>query len=55
MYESAIKNQLISVLNNNFSPYLAAYRKSYRAKHVLIVLLENGEKIWSIITQWVEC
>ena len=29
-YESIIKNQLISVLNNIISPYLADYRESYQ-------------------------
>ena len=41
IYESVIKNQLISVLNNIFSPYLAAYRESYSTQHVLIRLLEE--------------
>ena len=39
IYESVIKNQLISVLNNTFSPHLAAYRASYM--HVLIRLLDE--------------
>ena len=33
IYESVIKYQLISVLNNVFSPYLAAYRESYIPQH----------------------
>ena len=41
IYESAIKNQLNSVLNNIFSPYLAGYRGSYSTQHVLIKLLEE--------------
>ena len=41
IYESVIKNQLNSVLNNIFSPYLAAYRESYSTQHVLIRLLEE--------------
>ena len=41
IYESVIKNQLISVLNNIFSPYLVAYRESYSTQHVLIRLLEE--------------
>ena len=41
IYESVIKNQLISVLNNFFSPYLVAYRDSYSTQHVLIRLLEE--------------
>ena len=41
IYESVIKNQLISVLNNIFSPYLAAYRESYSTQQVLIRLLEE--------------
>ena len=37
-YESVIKkNQLISVLNNIFSPYLAAYRESYSTQHILLL------------------
>ena len=36
-----MKNQLNSVLNNIFSPYLAAYRESYNTQHVLIRLLEE--------------
>ena len=41
IYESVIKNQLISVLNNIFSPFLSAYRESYSTQHVLIRLLEK--------------
>ena len=41
IYESVIKNQLISVLNNIFSPFLAAYQESYSTQHVLIGLLEE--------------
>ena len=41
IYEFVIKNELISVLSNIFSPYFAAYRESYSAQHVLIRLLEE--------------
>ena len=41
IYESVIKNQLFSVLNNFFSPYIVAYRESYNTKHVLNRLLEE--------------
>ena len=41
IYESVIKIQLDSVLNNIFSPYLAAYRESCSTQHVLIRLLEE--------------
>ena len=41
IYESVIKIQLSSVLNNIFSPYLAAYRESYSTQHILIRLLEE--------------
>ena len=41
VYESVMKNQLNSVLNNIFSPYLAAYRESYSTQHGLIRLLEE--------------
>ena len=48
-----MKNQLNTVLNNIFSPYLVAYRESYNTQHVLIRLLEEWrEKILTIITQW---
>ena len=36
-----MKSQLILVLNNIFSPALAAYRESYSTQHVLIGLLEE--------------
>ena len=39
LYESVVKNQLNSVLNNIFSPYLAACRESYSILYVLIRLL----------------
>ena len=39
IYESVVKNQLNSVLNNIFSPYLAACRESYSILYVLIRLL----------------
>ena len=35
IYEPIIKNQLILILNNTFSPYIAAYRESYTTQHVL--------------------
>ena len=41
IYEYVIKNQLISVLNNIFSPYLGAYRESYNTQHVFVRLLEE--------------
>ena len=41
IYGSVIKNQLNSVLNNIFSPYLAVYRESHSTQHVLIRLLEE--------------
>ena len=41
IFEYVIKNQLISVLNNIFSPYLAAYRESCSTQHVLIRLREE--------------
>ena len=44
MYESVIKNQLNSILNNIFSPYLAAYRESCSTQHVLIRLLEEWKE-----------
>ena len=44
IYESVIKNQLISVLNNIFSPYLATYREYYSTQQVLIRLLEAWKK-----------
>ena len=40
-YESVVKDQLISVLNNIFSADLAAFRESYSTQHVLIRLLEE--------------
>ena len=39
IYEFVVKNQFNSVLNNIFSPYLAAYRESYSILYVLIRLL----------------
>ena len=50
IYESVKKNQLTSILNNLFLPYFASYRESYNTKHVLIRLLEDGEKILIKIT-----
>ena len=41
IHKSVIKNQLISVLNNIFSPHLAAYQESYSTQYVLIRLLEE--------------
>ena len=35
IYEPIIKNQLTLILNNTFSPYIAAYRESYTTQHVL--------------------
>ena len=44
IYESVIKNQLILVLNNIFSPYLVAYQESYRTQHALTRLLREWRK-----------
>ena len=43
-YESVIKSQLTSVLNNIFSPYIAAYRESYNTQHLVIILLKEKRK-----------
>ena len=55
IYEFVIKNKLISDLYNIFSHFLAAYQESYSIQHVFIRLWKNGEKILTIVTQWVEC
>ena len=44
IYESVIKNQLISVLNNIFSLYLTTYREYYSTQHVFSRLLEEWKK-----------
>ena len=44
IYESVIKHQLQSLLNNIFSPYLAAYRESYSTQHVPVRLLEEWKE-----------
>ena len=41
IYETVTKNQVISVLNNIFSPFLAVYQESYNTQHLLIRLLEE--------------
>ena len=44
IYEYFIKHQLKSVLNNIFSPYLAAYGESYSTQHVPVRLLEEWKE-----------
>ena len=49
MYESVKKNQVTSVLNNIFYPYIAAYRELYNTQHVFIRLLDEWREtlyIW---------
>ena len=41
IYESSIKSQFTSVLNNIFSLYISAYLESYNMQHVLTRLLEE--------------
>ena len=36
VYEIIIKNHLVSIMNNHFSPYIAAYRQNYSCQHVLL-------------------
>ena len=41
VYEIIIKNHLVSIMNNHFSPYVAAYRQNYSCQHVLLRLIEE--------------
>ena len=41
VYEIIIKNHLVSIMNNHFSPYIAAYRQNYSCQHVLLRLIEE--------------
>ena len=41
VYEIIIKNHLVSIMNNHFSPYIAAYRENYSCQHVLLRLIEE--------------
>ena len=36
--------ELVEKMNNLFSPFISAYRKSYNVQHVLIRLLKNRGK-----------
>ena len=39
MYEKIVKYFMIGKMKQNFSPFLSAYRKSFSAEHVLMMLL----------------
>ena len=41
IYETIIKNHLVSEMKNHFSPFISAYRKNYSSQHVLIRLIEE--------------
>ena len=41
IYEKIVKDFLISKMEQNFSPFLSAYRKSFSTEHVLIRLSED--------------
>ena len=41
IYETVIKNHLVSEMKNHFSPFISAYRKNYSSQHVLIRLIEE--------------
>ena len=45
IYEKAIKNQLISYFQNNFSPFISVCRKGYNTQHILIDLLEEQREV----------
>ena len=38
------KTQLVEKMNNLFSPFISAYRKSYNTRHVLTKLIEEWRK-----------
>ena len=41
IYETIIKNHLVSEMKNHFSPFISAYRKNYSSQHVLIRLIKE--------------
>ena len=44
IYEMFAKNLLVSNIEEFFSPFLAAYRKSYSTQHVLIRMVEEWKE-----------
>ena len=44
VYENILKTQLVEKIDNLFSPFICAYRKSYNTQHVLIRLSEEWRK-----------
>ena len=44
IYEMFAKNLLVSNIEEFFSPFLAAYRKSYSTQHVLIRMVEEWQE-----------
>ena len=44
VYENILKTQLVEKIDNLFSPFICAYRKSYNMQHVLIRLSEEWRK-----------
>ena len=44
IYEKFAKNLLVSNIEEFFSPFLAAYRKSYSTQHVLIRMVEEWKE-----------
>ena len=41
MYERVLKNMLVEEMNDQFLPFVAAYREIYNTQHVLIRPLEE--------------
>ena len=41
MYERVLKNMLVEKMNDQFLPFVAAYREIYNTQHVLIRPLEE--------------
>ena len=43
-YEKIRKTQLVTKINNLFSPFISALRESYNTQHVLIRIIEEWRK-----------
>ena len=45
IYEMFIHGNLKNYIDSFLSRFMSAYRKSYSSNHVVLILIENGEKV----------
>ena len=54
-FERNMYDQIYMYMNKHLSNYLCGFRKGYSTQYCLIVMLENGKKLWVNVIMQVPC